>query len=87
MSIELTDAGPTQVALAVADTGVGIPPEELEHIFERLYRVDPSRSRGSGGFGLGLAIAKDLVQAMGGTIEVASEPGNGSRFTVKLRKA
>ena len=87
VSIELSDAGPTHVALAVADTGVGIPADELEHIFERLYRVDSSRSRESGGFGLGLAIARDLVQAMSGSIEVASEPGSGSRFTVKLRRA
>jgi len=87
VSIELADAGAAYVALVVADTGVGIPPEELDRIFDRLYRVDASRARATGGFGLGLAIAKDLVQAMGGTIEVASESGAGSRFSVKLRKS
>jgi signal transduction histidine kinase len=87
VSIELAGAGATHVALVVADTGVGIPSEELDRIFDRLYRVDASRTRSTGGFGLGLAIAKDLVQAMGGTIEVASEPGAGSRFIVKLRRA
>ncbi|HEX6348423.1 MAG TPA: ATP-binding protein [Candidatus Dormibacteraeota bacterium] len=87
VSIAVREAGPTRVALEVADTGVGIPPDELERIFDRLYRVDASRSRATGGFGLGLAIARDLVQAMGGTIEVASQPGVGSRFTVNLRRA
>ncbi len=87
VSLELAAGDPTSVVLAVADTGVGIPAEELDRIFDRLYRVDASRSRATGGFGLGLAISKDLVQAMGGTIEVASEPGSGSRFTVRLRRA
>ena len=48
----------------VADTGSGIPPDEIDHIFERFYRVDASRTRSSGGFGLGLAIVKELVTAM-----------------------
>jgi signal transduction histidine kinase len=87
VSIELADDGAQHLQLSVADTGVGIPADELDRIFERLYRVDSSRSRSTGGFGLGLAIARDLVQAMGGTIEVESEVGGGSRFTVRLRKA
>jgi two-component system phosphate regulon sensor histidine kinase PhoR len=87
VSIELAAGDADGVLLAVADTGVGIPAEELDRIFDRLHRVDPSRSRATGGFGLGLAISKDLVQAMGGTIGVASEPGSGSRFTVRLRRA
>jgi len=87
VSISVREAGPANLALEVADTGVGIPAEELALIFDRLYRVDSSRSRATGGFGLGLAIARDLVQAMGGTIEVESQPGAGSKFTVNLRKA
>jgi heavy metal sensor kinase len=68
----------------VADTGIGIPPEHLPHIFKRLYTVDPARS--SGGAGLGLSIARQIVQAHGGRIEVQSEVGKGSRFTVYLPK-
>jgi signal transduction histidine kinase len=86
VSIELSEAG-DRIALAVEDTGFGIPPEELERIFERLYRTDASRSRATGGFGLGLSICRDLAHAMGGEITVRSEPGQGSRFTVLLRAA
>ncbi len=70
-----------QVQVAVTDTGEGIPPEDLPYIFERFYRVDKSRTRGTGGSGLGLTIAKRLVEAHGGKIEAQSEPGKGSRFS------
>jgi heavy metal sensor kinase len=70
--------------IEVADTGIGIPPEHLPHIFRRLYTVDPARS--SGGAGLGLSIAQQIVQAHGGRIEVQSEVGKGSKFTVYLPK-
>jgi signal transduction histidine kinase len=73
------------LALIVADSGVGIPPEELEHIFERFYRTGASHIRTTGGFGLGLAIVHDLVTAMGGSISVESSAGQGSRFCVLLR--
>jgi signal transduction histidine kinase len=69
-------------AIEVTDTGIGIPQEHLSHIFERLYTVDPARS--SGGAGLGLSIAKQIVQAHGGRIEVQSQVGRGTRFTVYL---
>jgi signal transduction histidine kinase len=87
VSIEAAAHGTRQVAIVVADTGVGIPPEDVERIFERFVRGDASRSRATGGFGLGLAIARDLVAAMGGTVAVRSEPRQGSRFTVLLRRA
>ena len=87
VSIGLSTAGPHYVALIVADTGSGIPPEEIDHIFERFYRVDASRTRASGGFGLGLAIVKELVTAMGGTVAVSSKVGEGSAFRVLLRVA
>ena len=74
------------VQVAVSDTGVGIAPEDLAHIFDRFYRADPSRAR-SGGFGLGLPIAQWIAQAHGGRIEVASELGKGSTFTVWLPEA
>ena len=75
------------IALTVADTGMGIPPEDLERVFERFYRTDTSRTRSSGGFGLGLAIVRDLVNAMGGSVSVTSTVGEGSCFRVLLRIA
>lgn len=65
-----------------SDTGVGIPPEAVDHVFERFFRVDKARSRKSGGSGLGLSIVKNLVERNGGTISVASQLGKGSVFTV-----
>ena len=72
--------------VTVSDTGIGIAAEDLTHIFDRFYRADPSRAR-SGGFGLGLPIANWIAQAHGGRIEVASEPGKGSTFTLWLPEA
>ncbi len=87
VSIDLEQADPQHLALVVADSGTGIPTDELEHIFERFYRVDTSRTRATVGFGLGLAIVHDLVTAMGGSISVESTVGQGSRFCVLLRIA
>ena len=67
-----------QVTIQVADTGSGIAPEDLPHVFDRFYRGDKSRSRRGGGAGLGLAITRQLVAAHGGQIEVASSPGLGT---------
>jgi two-component system, OmpR family, sensor kinase len=72
------------VLLTVADTGQGIPVEDIPHLFERFYRVDKSRSRIQGRNGLGLAICKAIVDAHGGTIDVASQAGVGTTFTVRL---
>jgi len=75
------------VEVSVADTGEGIPADDLPNIFERLYRVDKSRARATGGSGLGLTIARRLVEAHGGTIAAESEPGKGSRFLFTLPMA
>jgi signal transduction histidine kinase len=72
------------VEVSVTDTGEGIPAEDLPNIFERFYRVDKSRTRATGGSGLGLTIAKRLVEANGGKIEVQSELGKGSRFSFTI---
>jgi len=76
----------SELSVTVADTGAGIPAEDLPYVFERFYRVDRSRVRATGGAGLGLTIAKRLVEAHGGTISVESEVGKGSRFTFTLPK-
>lgn len=72
------------IRVDVTDTGAGIPPEHLPHIFERFYRVDPSRARETGGSGLGLTIARRIVEAHGGTMGVESAVGRGTRFWFTL---
>jgi two-component system phosphate regulon sensor histidine kinase PhoR len=72
------------VAVEVADSGIGIPRDDLPRVFERFYRVDKARSRELGGTGLGLSIVKHLVQSIGGQISVSSRVGAGSQFTVLL---
>ena len=84
--IRVSTRGENGVAIVtIADTGQGIAAEDLPHIFERFYRADKSRSRAAGRSGLGLAISKAIVDAHGGTIEVTSQPGAGTTFTVRLR--
>jgi len=73
-----------QVTVAVADTGGGVTPEDLPHVFDRFYRADRSRSRATGGSGVGLAIVKQLVEAQGGGVSAQSEPGRGSTFAFSL---
>lgn len=78
---QLTDGS---LLISVHDEGPGIPPEAVPHIFERFYRTDRTRSRSSGGAGLGLAIAQSIVTAHSGHIEVDSEPGRGTVMTIVL---
>lgn len=75
------------LAIEVKDTGIGIPPNDLQRLFERFYRVDSARSREQGGTGLGLSIVKHIVQLHGGTVAVESTPGKGSTFSFTLKKA
>ena len=72
------------IRISVSDEGEGIPEEDIEHIFDQFYRLDTSRTRSTGGAGLGLTIVKRLVEAHGGQISVVSELGNGSTFVVEL---
>ena len=76
-----------EVTLRVKDTGIGIPSKDIPRVFERFYRVDRARSRETGGTGLGLAIVKHVVENHGGTIEVDSELGRGTTFTIRFPAA
>ncbi|CAM3820919.1 MULTISPECIES: sensor histidine kinase [Mesobacillus] len=75
------------VVISITDQGIGIPDEDLPYVFERLYRVEKSRARMTGGFGLGLAIAKQLVEVHGGSISVESRLGEGTTFTIVLKES
>lgn len=93
-AIKYTDKGGTvelklysdrdSVVVEIMDNGIGIPEENLPHIFDRFYRVDKARARATGGSGLGLSIANQIVSLHGGTIDVESEMGKGSKFKVRL---
>ena len=85
--IEVTLENQTDwIVLTVADNGIGIPPEDLEHIFERFYTVDKAHSRKMGGSGLGLSIVENVVKKHHGKISVASTLGQGTTFTLKFPK-
>ena len=95
-AIKYTDKGRVDVRLdaeggdfriAVSDTGIGIPAEHLERIFERFYVVDKSRSRKSGGTGLGLSIVKHIAERHDGRVSVDSAMGRGTTFTLSIPRA
>jgi two-component system heavy metal sensor histidine kinase CusS len=79
-----TRADPSTICIEVSDTGVGIPVEALPKVFDRFFRVDSSRSQGSGGTGLGLAIVQSIVQLHGGNVQIWSQPGQGTRVTLHM---
>jgi two-component system phosphate regulon sensor histidine kinase PhoR len=85
--VECVPTGTNHLRITVADTGIGIPSEDLKRVFERFYRVDKSRARPTGGTGLGLPIVKEVVERMGGTVSVESTLGRGTKFTVVLKSA
>ena len=84
VSVKVAASSQDTASVVVEDSGAGIPPEELPHVFERFRRGDPSRSRSTGGFGLGLSICKAIVEAYGGRIQIASSNGSGTRVSVLL---
>jgi len=85
VSIDLIDEENGNISLIVADTGIGVPPEHLERVFERFYQVDPARSGSAGrGTGLGLAIVKHAVHALDGTVELKSTVGVGTTITCRF---
>ncbi|MEU5026110.1 SpoIIE family protein phosphatase [Streptomyces milbemycinicus] len=83
VTVRLTAAG-DRARLTVADTGTGVPPEELPYLFDRFHQVRGARSRSHEGSGIGLALVKDLVELHAGTVSVSSRPGEGSTFTVEV---
>lgn len=86
ISVDVSEKDASSYLISVKDTGVGIPKEDIEHLFERFYRVDKSRSTDAGGTGLGLSIAKDIVDAHGGDISIDSEYGKGTTVNIVLPK-
>ena len=75
---------PAMGIITVSDSGIGIPAEHLDRVFERFYRVDQSRSKKTGGFGLGLSIVKHIVNYHQGTVEISSEEGQGTEVKVMI---
>ena len=73
-----------EAVLTVADTGAGISEEDQKHVFARFFRADKARTRDAGGSGLGLAICKSIIEAHGGSIDIASKVGAGTTFTVRV---
>jgi signal transduction histidine kinase len=82
--LKVATSGPDATLVTVENSGSGIPAEELPHVFNRFYRGDPSRSRSTGGFGLGLSICKAIVESFGGGIQITSPDGSGTRVSVSL---
>lgn len=78
------EQGPQDLKISVSDKGIGIPPQDLEHVFERFFTVDKAHSRKLGGAGLGLSIVKTIIEKHEGTVHVSSELGMGSTFTIRL---
>ena len=85
ISLEVTQ-NDREITITISDEGEGIPKEEIPYLFERLYRVEKSRSRESGGTGLGLAIAKEIIESHGGTIEIESKLGKGTKVIIHLTR-
>ncbi len=87
VTVSVGQSTPGALELAVEDTGPGIPADVLPRVFDQFYRVDKSRSRSTGGAGIGLTIVRKLVEAHGGAVRAESKPGKGARFVVTLPPA
>ena len=87
VTVSVGRSGPGAVEMAVEDTGRGIPADMLQRVFDQFYRVDKSRSRSTGGAGIGLTIVRKLVEAHGGTVRAESKLGEGAKFVVTLPTA
>ena len=83
VTAELVDKQ-SEVVLRISDQGLGIPKKDLNHVFDRFFRVDKARSRAQGGTGLGLAISREIIERLGGRIWVESTEGKGSTFSIAL---
>jgi signal transduction histidine kinase len=87
-SVVVSAAADNRLAtLTIADTGIGIAPDDLDRIFEPFFRADPARSRDAGGAGLGLSVAARIVEQHGGRIDCSSRPGAGTTMTIRLPEA
>ncbi|WP_415579195.1 sensor histidine kinase [Hydrogenibacillus schlegelii] len=84
VTVTLGPADGGAAEIRVEDTGIGIPEEARERVFERFYRVDKARSRAHGGSGLGLSIAREIVERHGGTIRAEGRPGGGTAIVIRL---
>jgi signal transduction histidine kinase len=87
VALTVDAAAPDTVTIEIADDGPGIPAQERERVFDRFVRLDASRERGSGTSGLGLALAKEIVVAHGGSITIADAPGGGALVRIVLPRA
>ena len=85
--VTLSDGSDGQYAVCIHDAGGAIPAEAIPHLFDRFYRADPSRSRATGGAGLGMAIAREIARRHGGDVEITSSPAEGTRASVRLPQA
>jgi two-component system heavy metal sensor histidine kinase CusS len=81
---DLSRPDSSAIRIEVSDTGVGIPPESLPKVFDRFFRVDSSRAQASGSTGLGLAIVQSIMLLHGGKAEISSQPGQGTRVTLRM---
>ena len=84
IDVKLQNIADTSILVTISDNGIGVPAEDLPHLFDRFYRVEKSRTQDAGGTGLGLAIAKELVEAHGGTISVSSKVGSGTTVSIEV---
>jgi len=84
ISVQVASAEPSSLSITIADTGVGIPPEDLPRVFDRFYQVDASSTRQHKGTGIGLSPVRELIQLMHGEIKVESKPGHGTTFRIQL---